>query len=137
MEVLAIGNFVDNEQNYTDLVDFWTYTFETVAGFPASSYVNNQYGNGEDILDGNPIFTSKINSLRGIRIIQSEQDVEEPVLSAWMNETIIDGHGFEELVIAIQLNLETYTETVQLIKLYCDGTLTPFVLQGYNEKYQG
>ena len=137
MEVLAIGNFIDNEQNYADLIEFWRYTFTNVTGLRGESYVNNQYGNGKEILDGNPIFTSKINNIKGIRIIQSEHDAEEPALSAWMNETTINHNRFEELVIAIQLDLETYTETVQLIKLYFESSLTSFILERYNQKYAG
>ncbi|SEA86125.1 hypothetical protein [Pedobacter hartonius] len=137
MEVLAIGSFVDSPQNYADLIDFWKHTFTSLTGLAEESYVNNTYGNGKAILDGNPIFISKITADKGIRIIQAEPDMEQPLLSSWIHQTVIHDKPFEELVIALQLNSETYTETIQLIKLYADEVLTPKILQGINEKYEG
>jgi len=136
MEVLAIDSFVDSPQNYSDLIDFWKHTFTSVTGLDDERYVNNTYGNGKDILDGNPIFTSKITANKGLRIIQAEPDAEQPVLSSWIHQTAIHDKPFEELVIALQLNSETYTETIQLIKLYFDEVLTPKILQGINGKYE-
>jgi len=135
MEVLAIGSFVEDPQNYSDLKDFWKHTFTDLTGLPATAYVNNQYGNGKEILDGNPIFTSVLDGSRGIRIIQTEFDDGQPALSSWINETTIADSRFEELVIALQLSFDTFTDTSQLIRLYADETLTPAILESINEKY--
>ena len=134
-EVLAIDSFVDDPQNYADLKDFWKHTFITFTGLPAASYVTNQYGNGEEILDGNPIFTSRTDQTRGIRIIQTEKDDEHPVFSSWINKTTIDDNSFEELVFAIQLTLETFVEVLSLINGYLNKDLTTATLQTVNEKY--
>jgi hypothetical protein len=136
MEVLAIGSFVEDPKNYAELKDFWTHTFTELTGLPAESYVNNQYANGKEILDGNPIFTSKLDRSSGIRIIQEEPDDDEPAFASWINETTINDIFFAELVIALQLNSDTYTETLHLINLYHNEALTPVILQEVNEKYR-
>lgn len=134
-EILAIKSFVDDPQNYADLQDFWRHTFTTFTGLPVASYVTNQYGNGKEILDGNPIFTSKTGNSGGIRIIQTERDDEQPLFSSWINATTINGNNFEELVFAVQLNLETFIEVLALINRYLNQDLTPASLQSANGKY--
>jgi hypothetical protein len=137
MEVLTIDSFVEDPQNYSDLNDFWKHTFTELTGLPAVSYVHNQYANGKEILDGNPIFSSRLDTNTGLRIIQAEPDEEKPGLAAWFNETTVNEKVIIELVIALQLNLDTYTEALHLMNLYYNDALTPVILKGINEKYQG
>jgi len=135
MEVLAIDSFVEDAQNYSDLKDFWKHIFTELTGLPADPYIGNHYANGTEILDGNPIFTSRLDTGTGIRIIQAEQDEEETTFASWINETVINDQVFEELVISLQLNLDTYSETLNLLNLYYKEALTPKILEGINNKY--
>lgn len=132
---LSITNFVNHPDNYSGLIKFWKQTFAELTGTEGESYISNQYANGKEILDGNPIFSSRLGTHKGIRIIQMEPDTEQSVLSSWMNKTTIDDSDFEELVIAIQLKPETYTDAKRLILLYFNEVLTSAILLEINQKY--
>ena len=134
-EILSIESFVDHPKNYAVLTDFWKQTFFGLTGISGESYITNQFGNGQDILDGNPIFNAKISRDKGIRIIQFESASDQPVLSSWVNKTTINNVDFEELVIAIQLQSEPLADAEQLITLYFNQNLTEDILSDINHKY--
>lgn len=134
-KVFSIRDFVDNVANYSTLTTFWKNLVKETIGIEANSYVNNYYSNGKEILDGNPIFSTLIKNNRAIRIIQLEGHPEEPIFACWTGNLVINGIEFEELVISLQLNADTYVEAKNLIILFSANILTPSILLGINEKY--
>lgn len=136
IKVLPLKNFIDSPQEYSILTDFWKQAFSSFTGKLAEPYISNEFANGEDILDGNPIFSSIITTGKGIRIIQVEPDQEQTLFTAWINQTLINESDVEELVIALQLTKETYADLSRLITLFSTASLNESILLGLNEKYQ-
>jgi len=134
-KILSIKRFVDDAKSYNILKNLWKDVFKETIGIDVDSYVNNFYSNGKEILDGNPILSTLIKNNKAIRIIQLENDPEEPIFASWTDKIIINGIELEELVISLQLNPDTYVEAKNLILLFSANTLTPSILLGINEKY--
>lgn len=128
--------FIDDPEKYKELVTFWQEKFIEIFGSKGTPYLTNNYANGEEILDGNPLITSKIDNHRGIRIIQFEEDIEEPLFAAWNSDIQIDGNNFKELVISLQLSQNTLADAFDLIKLFYNNQLSRVILNGINEKYE-
>lgn len=127
--------FMDDPEKYGELVNFWQNKLFEILGSKGTSYLTNSYSNGQAILDGNPLITCKIDDSRGIRIIQFEEDIDEPLFVAWNSSIQIDGNDFKELVISLQLSQNTLLDAFDLIKLFNNNQLSKVILNGINEKY--
>lgn len=135
IDMIAIKESLAAESAYPLFESFWEDTFRSLSGNVSTPYISNTYADGEEIRDGNPIFSTKLADNLGIRIIQTEDSKSETALSCWLNETSIHGQNIQELVISLQFHMETFADARHLILLYLHGILSENVLQGINEKY--
>lgn len=62
---------------YKEKQKLWHDTFTKITGFECESYITNTYGNGEEILDGNPIYSAIIGDGKCVRIIECDEEVPE------------------------------------------------------------
>ena len=53
-KILSIEKFIDHSENYAALTEFWKQTYFELTATEAEPYITNLYGNGKEILDGNP-----------------------------------------------------------------------------------
>lgn len=134
--ILSLRDFTEDAEKYVLLKSFWTETIQELTGQGVNSYVYNVYANGKEIMDGNPIFSTKLDNKRGIRIIQTEIDPEEPVFITWKSQIEIQEIKIDELVISLQLSPETFFEMRSLVKLFLVDALTNEVIKSINEKYE-
>ena len=134
--IFSIERFTDDAVKYRLLKSFWADTFKELTGLDENGYVHNFYANGEEIMDGNPIFSSLYKDDKGIRIIQLDSDDEEPLFVAWTSGIELDEKRVDELVISLQLSEETFIETKRLISLFVGGALYSQLLDSINSKYE-
>lgn len=134
-DIFSLRNFTEDTEKYDLLKSFWTAAIQELTGKEAESYVYNVYANGNEVMDGNPIFSTKLYNNRGIRIIQTEIDPEEPVFITWKGQIEVLKTTIDELVISLQLSRETFFELRSLVKLFLTDALTNEVIKSINEKY--
>lgn len=134
LDIFSIKSF-DDENIYHQLKEFWAKTIKEI-GIEGDSYVHNYYANGKEIRDGNPIFSCLLKNNKGIRIIQLEPDLDEPIFAAWKDKIQINGQDIEELVVSLQLSIDTLKEARYLIVLFNTNSLSSSLLKGSNERFE-
>lgn len=99
-------------------------------------WIINEYANGLEILDGNPIYSAKFSNNLAVRIIQSERNPIKPLFASWNTQELDnDNRTVEELVIALQPYKEVYTDSAELIRKYIEGDFKKFQKEK-NEYYE-
>lgn len=116
-------NFLESEQAYKKNIDFWktiVYTLLSVENLTFRNYVATQKQDGSLYMDGNPIFSFKIdNSNRAVRIIQEEIETNKVEFSAWLNKlSLADESEVDELVISMELSNESVLLAIELINAW-------------------
>lgn len=131
-------DFLDNKESYLKSVELWSSVVGNLLKpekYEFDEYVATSDGFGNDFLDGNPIFSFKIDSLnKGVRIIQNEPDSSAVKLSAWLTDAeLANGNTINELVINLGLTAETIFLTVDLINAWILNDSTVFRMKRYIE----
>jgi hypothetical protein len=134
-DIFSIKIFSDDISTYLMLKSFWNETIAAISGSEGEAYVHNHYANGIEVMDGNPIYTSLLPNGKGLRIIQIEEDPDEPIFTAWTNKLMISCTEIEELVISLQLNPDTFQDALRLIELFVADALSLTVIQDMNQKF--
>jgi len=103
--------FLEGRQQYAAAEQYWKGLFDQLAeerGYAYRTYINNRFGDGTPMMDGNPIFSAYMPALnRAVRIIQHEPEDKDAIVS-WTNDTEWeDGSPFTELVISLVLTETT------------------------------
>ena len=108
-------NFLDNIQSYRSAKNYWKSRIEKIAGNSYQNWVENKFGNGLEIMDGNPLFSARFND-KAIRIIQSKRNTKQPKLIAWLDNASLDNKNISELVVALQPYQTSFDNAIYLIK---------------------
>ncbi|AYB32227.1 hypothetical protein [Chryseolinea soli] len=113
--------FLKAEGIYRTNQEFWRSSIQGLSKIALKDWVKNEYGNGDEIRDGNPLFSAKIAVGKAIRIIQSSRDALKPVWASWNNTYSADNGELHELVVALQPYKETYLDSLQLVEQFVSG----------------
>jgi hypothetical protein len=112
--------FLEGRQQYAAAEQYWKDLFDQLAeerGYSYRPYINNNFGDGTPMMDGNPIFSAyspKLN--RAVRVIQHEPEDKDAIVS-WTNDTEWeDGTPFTELVISLVLTEKTAADAQEKIR---------------------
>ena len=90
-------------------------------------------------MDGNPIYHFKVRQLnKCVRIVQEEAGTNKNILfSASINETELEeNESADELVINLELCIETYLLAIDLIKAWILRDLTKFRMKKHIQSVQ-
>lgn len=128
-------NFLNDKSEYEAAESYWAELFEEYnSQLPPqcrwTPWFNSLNGNGDKIMDGNPIL-SRCNSelKKGLRIIQDGDDSHQSnakLVGAWMDKY---DESIDELVIACVLTDETESICQLLIKAYVVDSLPVYAMQ--------
>jgi len=101
-------------------------------------YINTTDGCGNEMMDGNPIYHFKESQLnKCVRIVQEEGTNKTILFSAWIKEVELDeNERADELVIALELTMETTLPAVDLIKAWILRDLTKYRMKKYIQSVQ-
>lgn len=130
-------NFMSSNDIYETNQNFWETTIENLVGGKIEDWVINKFANGNEIKDGNPLFSCRLSQRKALRIIQDKRNPYSPVFSSWVKNYDIEGNDLEELVIAFQPYRYTYSSATELIERYLDGKYKLFqkkLNKEYNKK---
>lgn len=120
MPIILHPHFLDSEESYAEAEQYWESLFDGIIrsmGWTHRPYMQNRFGDGTPMRDGNPIFNAYVPEVdRAVRIIQeAPEDIED--IASWLNHTEWeDGTSFSELVISLVLTEETEAEALDRIK---------------------
>ncbi len=125
MVKLLHPEFLQDGHRYEAAVQYWAQRFQEALqpkGYTYRPYMENAFGDGTPIRDGNPIFNAYVPQAgRAVRIIQHPPGGPEAITS-WANETELpDGTPITELVISLVLTEQTATEAMERIKAWLDA----------------
>jgi len=126
------------KQEYSKNVFFW-HNIITNLLLPEKiefeDYIATDDGFGNKFYDGNPIYNFKIDRLnKGIRIIQQEPEQSSIHLSARISEIeLTDGKKLDELVINLELTIESFFIVIDLINAWILNDFTKFRMKRYIE----
>lgn len=114
--------FLEAAHRYEAAAQYWAQRFEEALppeGYTYKPYMDNAFGNGTPIRDGNPIFNALVPETgRAVRIIQHPPAPKASFLT-WKNETEqADGTPFTELVISLILTEKTEAQAVEAMKAW-------------------
>ncbi len=118
---ILFDNFLEDNKVYSKVETYWENIVKKIANkkqlIPHLFSMNNCFGNGKKIYDGNPIATAYFSSLKkSIRIIQEPISNDIYKITGWVNKTEYYGEDITELVIVIQLSKETQKVAETLIQ---------------------
>jgi hypothetical protein len=113
--------FLSDEIIYKANQEFWRYTIQRVAGTTLHEWVKNEYVNGQEIRDGNPLFSARVAGDKAIRIVQTSRDVLKPQWASWSSRYQIDNGSLQELVVSLQPYPSTYSDALRLIAQFIAG----------------
>lgn len=129
--------FLTDEAIYQANQAYWRSVVVSIVGQEVEDWVLNTYANGVEIMDGNPLFSCKLDAHKALRIIQEKRDLAMPLFTSWVSQYDNDGTTIEELVIAIQPYQKIYEAAATLIARYWEGShqaLQTRLNQHYDEK---
>lgn len=131
-------SFLYESKVYDDLKAEWESFFRiSFSEIPFSEWIANRLPNGEEIRDGNPIYSALFEDLqKAVRIIQTKDNKSEPSFVAWKNSTDWNGHQIDELVISIQVDKTAFLEAQKIIKDFVSGVLLPSTLELANSQFE-
>lgn len=111
------NNFLKDDHTYLTNVEYWQKQFKKLlAGIEFEKYFNTTYANGEDFLDGNPIFNFKLNnSERAVFIIQEEPESDDVCFNAWIDKFESDVETVVKLAIVLELSEQSLDLTIDLV----------------------
>ena len=122
----SFSRFLYSKEIYNTNKKFWKENIEKIYGEPLEEWVINEYANGNEILDGNPIYSAKIGSDKAIRIIQDERNKLTPIFASWLGTVSFEEQKIQELVIAIQPYENIYKDSIELVKLFKEKSFKGF-----------
>lgn len=129
-------DFLDDEVIYQKNVAFWKLIITGLLepeNYKHREYIATSDGYGNEFCDGNPIANFKIDELKkGVRIIQEEPGNSAKKFTAWIKETkLANEEKIDELVINLELTIETIYLTINLINAWIISDLTKFRMKRY------
>jgi hypothetical protein len=113
--------FLKDGKIYKASQEFWRRSVHGLAKTNLTDWVKNEYANGEEIRDGNPLFSARLANDKAIRIIQSSRDALRPVWASWNNTYRVDNAELHELVVALQPYAYVYADSLRLIERFISG----------------
>lgn len=131
-------SFLSDSSVYKDVQKLWADAFiEIIGNRKSETWVSNKLPNGEEILDGNPIFSVYLpDSRKAVRLIQNSIDNSNQVFSAWTSSIYEEDGDIAELVFSFQLNNDTYRDILLLSKTYINGLSIKAKMASLNKFYE-
>jgi len=114
-------DFMSSNKNYEINQNFWEIKIREFVDEKLEVWVVNKFANGNEIKDGNPLFSCKLSQDKALRIIQDKRNPYSPVFTSWVKNYDIEGRNIEELVITLQPYSNTYSDATDLIQRYLEG----------------
>ncbi|MFD2720394.1 hypothetical protein ACFST9_16835 [Hymenobacter monticola] len=136
-------DFLTNPQTYIEVQELWANEFKSIVEGKSETWVSNIFANGDDMMDGNPIFSVFLpDTKQAIRIIQLSSTRRRSSFVAWTNT--FEDKGIEsnsrdtkisELVIALKLSTATLRDTIILSKSFVENSGFALLLRNFNNTY--
>lgn len=127
------------ERNYyLKIKEKWNETFRRIFALKNfEEWISNKYVNGEEILDGNPVFSALFEEQKkAVRIILLKEDHHSASLSAWIDISEYKEQEIDELVIALKDEKIAKQQAEQLVKQFVDGILLISSLELVNQQFE-
>jgi len=138
MDFSKFNQFLKSEEVYHQAQRHWQSTVEQVAaGEATEAWMDNRYANGQEILDGNPIYSVFFpRKSLAIRIIQLDKTIENPIMVIWVDTVEHTPQQVQELVVSLQLFAYTFQDALAVLTLFIAGKLTPTRMDALNKRYE-
>lgn len=138
MDFSKFNQFLKSEEVYHQAQRHWQSTVEQVAaGEATEAWMDNRYANGQEILDGNPIYSVFFpRKSLAIRIIQLDKTVENPIMVVWVDTVEHAPQQVQELVVSLQLFAYTFQDALAVLTLFKAGKLTQTRMDALNKRYE-
>ena len=114
-------NFLKSPDDYKKAQSYWKSTLEKVLKSDIQPWISNQYFDGREIIDGNPIYSVRFRSDKAIRIIQLKRNAWEPLFNSWFSDVELPKGRVQELVICLQPYQIPFNESIKLIETFIEG----------------
>jgi len=115
-------NFLKDWDLYKENKELWKEMICRTTKSENEEWLITRFANGEDFFDGNPLYSALIKKKnKGIRIIQLENIVENPIFASWTSTVELEDSVIEELTIALILNEYTYRDAEKLIQQFLNN----------------
>ena len=111
-------DFLKNKKIYFKCVKHWEKLIkDSLPSITFKKYFKTTFNNGEDFLDGNPIFNFKDeNSNKAVFIIQEEAESKNVYFKSYIDKFETESETIEKLVIVLELSEESEQLAINLIK---------------------
>ena len=138
MDFSKFNQFLKSEEVYHQAQRHWQSTVEQVAaGEATEAWMDNRYANGQEILDGNPIYSVFFPRKNlAIRIIQLDKTIENPIMVVWVDTVEHAPQQVQELVVSLQLFAYTFQDALAVLTLFKAGKLTQTRMDALNKRYE-
>jgi len=130
----SFNTFLKDKEMYKQNVSFWKSVIKSITNENQNDWILNNYDNGVEINDGNPLYSVRFDSNKAIRIIQDKRNDVTPKFASWNCSYNIEDTQIEELVIALQPYKNIYNDAIQLIENFLKNKYKRFQLD-LNIKY--
>ncbi len=131
-------NFLESKEEYQKGIDFWKtviYTLLSVENLTFKDYLTTTKKDGSIYMDGNPIFSFRLdNTNRAVRIIQEEIETNNVEFSAWLDTIELENEKVDELVISLELSQESSLLAIELINAWIVNNFSKQKMEKYIDK---
>jgi hypothetical protein len=131
---VSFNTFLKNKEIYKQNVTFWESVIKSLTNENQNDWILNNYDNGIEINDGNPLYSVRFDSNKAIRVIQDVRNDVSPKFASWNCNYNIEDVQIEELVIALQPYRNIYNDAIKLIEHFLKNKYKRFQLE-LNIKY--